>query len=294
MATDSQLVVANSLATLDSALAAPHSRRVVVMTMGALHAGHLALVDRARILAGPDGQVVVTIFVNPLQFGPDEDFDRYPRDLDADLALLDGHGVDVVFAPSAEDMYPGGTPRVTVSSGELGTLYEGAARPGHFDGVLTVVLKLLQLTTPDIAVFGQKDAQQLMLIRRMVTDFNLPVTIEAVPIVREDDGLARSSRNAYLNDHERTTALALSQILRSAADAGQAGATVEDIRAAALDVLAAHPAVDLDYFCLVDPATVEPVRPDFHGEALALIAARVGSVRLIDNMNVPVDGTGGT
>ncbi|MEV5905128.1 pantoate--beta-alanine ligase, partial [Streptomyces sp. NPDC052127] len=186
-------------------------RRAVVMTMGALHEGHATLVRTARELAGPDGEVVVTVFVNPLQFGQGEDLDRYPRTLDADLKLAEQAGADVVFAPSVDEVYPGGEPQVRITAGPMGERLEGSSRPGHFDGMLTVVAKLLHLTRPDIALFGQKDAQQLALIRRMTRDLNFGVEIVAVPTVREEDGLALSSRNRYLSAAGRRTALALSQ-----------------------------------------------------------------------------------
>ncbi|MFE9372594.1 pantoate--beta-alanine ligase [Streptomyces sp. NPDC006711] len=193
-------------------------RRAVVMTMGALHEGHATLIRTARRLAGPGGQVVVTVFVNPLQFGAGEDLDRYPRTLDADRAIAEREGADAVFAPSVEEVYPGGEPQVRVTAGPMGELLEGAARPGHFDGMLTVVAKLLHLTAPDVALYGQKDAQQLALIRRMVRDLNFPVEIVGVPTVREEDGLALSSRNRYLAPAERTAALALSRALFAARD----------------------------------------------------------------------------
>uniref|UniRef100_A0AAU2V578 Pantothenate synthetase n=1 Tax=Streptomyces sp. NBC_00003 TaxID=2903608 RepID=A0AAU2V578_9ACTN len=193
-------------------------RRAVVMTMGALHEGHATLIRTARQLAGPDGQVVVTVFVNPLQFGAGEDLDRYPRTLDADRAIAEREGADAVFAPSVDEVYPGGEPQVRVTAGPMGELLEGAARPGHFDGMLTVVAKLLHLTAPDLALYGQKDAQQLALIRRMVRDLNFPVEIVGVPTVREDDGLALSSRNRYLDPAERTAARALSRALFAARD----------------------------------------------------------------------------
>ncbi|MCF4139669.1 pantoate--beta-alanine ligase [Streptomyces sp. Tue 6430] len=193
-------------------------RRAVVMTMGALHEGHATLVRTAREIAGPGGEVVVTVFVNPLQFGAGEDLDRYPRTLDADLGIAERAGADVVFAPSVDEVYPGGEPQVRVSAGPMGERLEGAARPGHFDGMLTVVAKLLHLTRPDVALYGQKDAQQLALIRRMVHDLNFGVDIVAVPTVREDDGLALSSRNRYLSPAERRTALALSRALFAGRD----------------------------------------------------------------------------
>jgi pantoate--beta-alanine ligase len=194
------------------------ARVAVVMTMGALHEGHATLIRAARAHVGRAGLVVTTVFVNPLQFGPGEDLDRYPRTLDADLRTAQSAGADTVFAPSADEVYPGGNPRVTIAAGPMGGRYEGASRPGHFDGMLTVVAKLLHLTAPDAAFFGQKDAQQLALIRRMVTDLNFPVEIVAVPTVREDDGLALSSRNRYLSAGDRRTALLLSRALFAARD----------------------------------------------------------------------------
>ncbi|MEU8544011.1 pantoate--beta-alanine ligase [Streptomyces sp. NPDC048717] len=188
------------------------------MTMGALHNGHATLIRAAREHVGPDGTVVVTVFVNPLQFGAGEDLDRYPRTLDADLTLARTAGADAVFAPAVDEVYPGGEPQVRITAGPMGERLEGASRPGHFDGVLTVVAKLLHLTRPDLAFFGQKDAQQLALIRRMVRDLNFPVEIVGVPTVREADGLALSSRNRYLSAPERRTALALSRALFAGAD----------------------------------------------------------------------------
>ncbi|MFD9789727.1 pantoate--beta-alanine ligase [Streptomyces sp. NPDC059070] len=193
-------------------------RRAVVMTMGALHEGHATLVRTARESVGPAGQVVVTVFVNPLQFGAGEDLDRYPRTLDADRDLAERAGADAVFAPSVDEVYPGGEPQVRITAGPMGERLEGASRPGHFDGMLTVVAKLLHLTAPDLALFGQKDAQQLALIRRMVRDLNFPVEIVGVPTVREADGLALSSRNRYLSPADRDTALALSRALFAARD----------------------------------------------------------------------------
>ncbi|MCX4715167.1 pantoate--beta-alanine ligase [Streptomyces virginiae] len=193
-------------------------RRAVVMTMGALHEGHATLIRTARELAGHEGQVVVTVFVNPLQFGAGEDLDRYPRTLEADLVIAEEAGADAVFAPAVDEVYPGGDPQVRITAGPMGERLEGATRPGHFDGMLTVVAKLLHLTRPDLALFGQKDAQQLALIRRMVTDLNFPVEVVGVPTVREEDGLALSSRNRYLSAAERGTALALSRALFAGRD----------------------------------------------------------------------------
>ncbi|MER5292026.1 pantoate--beta-alanine ligase [Streptomyces pharetrae] len=208
-------------------------RTAVVMTMGALHEGHATLIRTAREHVGRKGYVVVTVFVNPLQFGAGEDLDRYPRTLDADLKTAEQAGADIVFAPSVDEMYPDGRPEITLRAGAMGERLEGASRPGHFDGMLTVVAKLLHLTRPDVAFFGQKDAQQLALIRRMVRDLNFPVEIVGVPTVREEDGLALSSRNRYLSPQERRTALALSRALFAAQDRHVA---LEALRARALEV----------------------------------------------------------
>ncbi|MEU4658029.1 pantoate--beta-alanine ligase [Streptomyces sp. NPDC023723] len=216
-------------------------RRALVMTMGALHEGHATLIRAARELAGPDGEVVVTVFVNPLQFGAGEDLDRYPRTLDADLALAGQAGADAVFAPSADEVYPGGEPQVRISAGPMGERLEGASRPGHFDGMLTVVAKMLHLTRPDAALFGQKDAQQLALIRRMVRDLNFGIEIVAVPTAREADGLALSSRNRYLSAAERRTALALSAALFAGRDRH---AAQEALRARAREVPATQARAD--------------------------------------------------
>ncbi|MEV0580493.1 pantoate--beta-alanine ligase [Streptomyces sp. NPDC050392] len=202
----------------DGSAAASRGERAVVMTMGALHEGHASLIHTARAMVGPAGQVVVTVFVNPLQFGEAADLDRYPRTLDADLSVAGAAGADVVFAPSVDEVYPGGEPQVRISAGPMGERLEGASRPGHFDGMLTVVAKMLHLTRPDVAFFGQKDAQQLALIRRMVRDLNFPVEIVGVETAREPDGLALSSRNRFLDPHERHTALALSGALFAARD----------------------------------------------------------------------------
>ena len=246
--------------------------------MGALHSGHAALLDHARDSAD---RLVASIFVNPLQFGPGEDLDRYPRTFDADLALCAGHGVDVVFAPSVDEVYPGGEPLVTVEPGPLATVLEGASRPGHFRGVLTVVAKLFGLVGPDVAVFGQKDYQQLVLIRRMAADLCMPVEVVGAETVREDDGLALSSRNAYLSETQRVVALALSTALRAGQSATSGGP--DGVLRAARSVLEAEPGVDVDYLALTDPwLTPGPAA----GEARLLVAGRVGSTRLIDNVAV--------
>ncbi|SPE53481.1 Pantothenate synthetase [Streptomyces netropsis] len=261
-------------------------RRAVVMTMGALHEGHATLIRSARELVGPAGQVVVTVFVNPLQFGAGEDLDRYPRTLDADVELAGRAGADAVFAPAVEEVYPGGEPQVRITAGPMGERLEGASRPGHFDGMLTVVAKLLHLTGPDVALFGQKDAQQLALIRRMARDLNFPVEIVGVPTVREDDNLALSSRNRYLSEADRATALELSRALLTGAEAVGAGpAAVRDAARAVLDKAArSQPPLLLDYLALVDPSDFTEVPDDHTGEAVLAVAARVGTTRLIDNI----------
>jgi pantoate--beta-alanine ligase len=255
-------------------------RVAVVMTMGALHDGHIRLIDVARDLAD---SVLVTIFVNPLQFGAGEDLDRYPRTLDADLAICAQHGVDVVFAPSVGDMYPPGEQIAQRHAGELGARLEGAVRPTHFDGVLTVVSLLLDLTKPDVAVFGEKDAQQLALIRRMVADEKFAVEVVGVPIVREPDGLARSSRNRYLDASQRRAALVLSRALQAAVDAAPRGAAAAVARAE--QTLATVPEVKVDYVAAVDDETWQEPSAQTRSMRI-LVAGRIGSTRLIDNVSV--------
>ncbi|WP_433498468.1 pantoate--beta-alanine ligase [Sphaerimonospora sp. CA-214678] len=277
------LTVAGTRAELAEAMKAREhagDRVALVPTMGALHEGHRSLIRLAHEHAD---HVVVSVFVNPLQFGPGEDFSRYPRTFEADLAACAEENVSVVFAPSADDLYLPDR-QVGVSAGHMGTIVEGTFRPDHFDGVLTVVLKLFNLVRPDVAVFGQKDAQQLALIRRMVADLNVPVSVVAGPTLREPDGLALSSRNRYLSPEERTTALALSRALRE----GAAYGTPRDILRAAGAVLdgaaRAEPPLVLDYLVLADPATFTDVGDDHRGEAVLAVAARVGTTRLIDNV----------
>lgn len=253
------------------------------MTMGALHAGHLTLVEAAKAVAD---QVLVTIFVNPLQFGPNEDLAAYPRTLADDLAALAPLGVAGVFAPDRNQVYPAAGTEVTVSAGQMGTVFEGATRPGHFDGVLTVVAKLLHLVQPDVAVFGRKDAQQLALIERMVADLNFPVTVLPVATVRDPDGLALSSRNRYLSTSERTQALALNHALHAGVAAQTEGA--DAVTAAAQAVLADANGVKLDYLALLDPRTFTEADPGFTGAAVLAVAAWVGATRLIDNVPVTV------
>lgn len=272
------LVLAHTRAELDAALAGTARPRAVVMTMGALHAGHLELVRLAKERAET---VVVTIFVNPLQFGPGEDFATYPRTLDTDVEALEELGVDVVFAPSAQEMYPEAEPQVRINAGRLGERWEGTTRPGHFDGVLTIVAKMLHLTRPDIAVFGEKDAQQLILVRRMVADLNFDVEIVGAPTARSAEGLALSSRNAYLDEEQRAQAHALWTAIRAAQDSVPLGA--DAVRDAALAVLTDAAGIELDYLALVDVLTLAEVEPDHRGEALLLIAVRIGTIRLIDN-----------
>jgi pantoate--beta-alanine ligase len=274
------------LAAARAALPAPI---VLVPTMGALHAGHRSPLRAARALAGPSGSVLVSIFVNPLQFGPADDYDRYPRPLDHDLALCAEEGVRAVFAPRNDQMYPT-PPLVTVNPGPVGRLLEGQSRPGFFDGVLTVVLKLFQLTAPDAAVFGAKDAQQLVLIRQMVTDLDLGVHVVPAPLYRDPDGLATSSRNVYLSGAERTSALALSTAL--AAGTAAAGHGAAAVLAAAQGILGeaatASPPVEVDYLVLADPQTFTDVATNHRGPAVLLVAARVGTTRLIDNVTIEI------
>ena len=258
---------------------APGAQVGLVPTMGALHAGHASLMDEARRRVGESGRLVVSIFVNPMQFGPGEDLDRYPRTFDADLALSAEHGVDVVFAPSVDEVYPGGEPQVTVEPGPVAAVLEGRVRPGHFRGVLTVVAKLFGLVRPDVAVFGQKDYQQLVLVRRMAADLCMGVEVVGAPTVREDGGLAMSSRNTYLDREQRIAALTLSSALRAAADNADQGP--DHALAAARAVLRAAQGVDLDYLVVTGP-DLGPA-PE-QGEGRALIAARVGTTRLIDNI----------
>jgi pantoate--beta-alanine ligase len=293
------MIVAVTRAELSSAREKLPAPLVLVPTMGALHDGHRALLRRARELAGPDGTVAVSIFVNPLQFGPTEDLDKYPRTLEADLAACEQERVDLVFAPTVGEMYPQ-RQFVMVDPGPSGEILEGEFRPGFFRGVLTVVLKLFSLVRPDAAVFGQKDAQQLALVRAMTADFALGIAIEAVPTVRADDGLALSSRNKYLSAAERAVAPVLHRALAAGAAAAAAGpagvlaAAREALAREALDRAALDEAVAapprVDYLALVEARSYRPVPLDpdfdFHGEAVLAIAARIGTTRLIDNVIV--------
>lgn len=301
------MILARTRAELAEALASLTGETALVMTMGALHEGHLSLVRRASELAP---NVVVSIYVNPLQFGPNEDFDAYPRQLDADCALLEPLGVAVVFAPSDEEMYPR-TPLVRIDPGPVATMLEGTTRPDHFAGVLQVVHKVMNLVRPSVALFGQKDAQQLALIRTMVADLDMPLAIEAVPIVRDDDGVARSSRNTYLSPEERIQARSLSQALQAGTAAAADGEGAEAVLAAVREsieqaISASGGVIRLDYAVLVDAETFVPlvgqsdIRSSSAGEnslargasdrtdGLLAIAAWVGTTRIIDNTIVSV------
>lgn len=278
--------VVHTRADLHDALHERSGEVGVVMTMGALHDGHRELISVARKRCDV---IVVTVFLNPLQFAPGEDLSRYPKTLDRDVELCTAEDVDIVFAPSVAEVYPRGEqPQVRVHAGPLGEVLEGASRPGHFDGVLTVVAKLLHMTAPDVAYFGQKDAQQLLLIRRMTEDLDFPVEVVAVPTVREPDGLALSSRNGYLSPEDRQVALALSRALRAGEAAAAEGAAA--VRGAALRVLEEQPGLGLDYLALVDPSDLADVADEFTGPALLAVAAKVGTTRLIDNLVVTVGG----
>ncbi|MEU6246770.1 pantoate--beta-alanine ligase [Glycomyces sp. NPDC047010] len=263
-------------ADLAKARAALPGRVAVVPTMGALHEGHRANFKRAKEIAD---SVIVTVFVNPLQFRPSEDLDKYPRTLDADLAICEADGVDVVFAPGVAEMYPEGREGLTtVHAGPDGELLEGASRPGFFTGVLTVVSKLFHLTRPDAALFGEKDFQQLAMVRRMVRDLDMGIDVVAVPTDREADGLARSSRNVFLSEAERAAALAIPRAIGAAQGS-------PDPLAAALAVLAAEPGLDVDYVAVRANDLGEA--PD-RGPARILIAAKAGTTRLIDNAPVEI------
>ena len=296
------LSLAHTREELAAAIAANESNRAVVMTMGALHEGHLDLLRRAGALVGAGGTVVVTIFVNPLQFAPGEDLDAYPRDLEGDVEKLRTVAENelqlnqlVVFAPTPEVIYPSGTPQVTINPGPIATVLEGATRPTHFGGVCQVVLNLMHLTRPTWALFGRKDAQQLAIVRAMVRDLAVPLSIEPVDIRRESDGLAMSSRNAYLTPTQRQQALALSQALKAGIAAAENGGDGAAVRQAALAYLANADGVEVDYVAVVgadsfvdlagaglglDPQKYQPVAGE---PTLLALAAKVGSTRLIDN-----------
>lgn len=258
----------------------------LVPTMGALHAGHLSLATAAR---AQNDAVAATIFVNPMQFGPHEDYEAYPRDFDEDYHKLESAGVHVLFAPSAEDMFqPGNT--TYVDTGDLGSRLDGASRPGHFRGVATIVARLFHIVQPDRAYFGQKDAAQVTVLRRMVRDLNFPVQLVVCPIVREHDGLALSSRNRYLSPNERRRALILTQALAAVEQlVEQRESRAEMLRTAMLATFATDPLVRVDYAAVVDPETLLPVE-DISGGALIAVAAWIGNTRLIDNLLIAPQG----
>jgi pantoate--beta-alanine ligase len=275
--------VVSTIAAVRRLRRAVRSPVVLVPTMGALHAGHTALMDRARKLAGKKGLVVVSIFVNPTQFGPKEDLSRYPRPFAADRRICAAHGVDVIFHPSAAEMYPEGF-STFVEEGTVSASLCGASRPGHFRGVCTVVLKLLTIVAPDIAVFGQKDYLQCAVIRRMVRDLDLPVRIASVPTVRETDGLALSSRNSYLTTEERKQAPAIRQGLIAARKAWRAGEkNASRLRQIVAREVGKSPLARVDYIEVVDADSISPVaRTEMR--ALIAVAAFFGKTRLIDNI----------
>ncbi len=256
-----------------------------VPTMGALHRGHATLVEEATKACD---YVVVSIFVNPTQFGPNEDFSRYPRTFVADRAVCEEAGADLIFLPDVATMYPPGPPATFVEVPGLSDVFEGAIRPGHFRGVATVVLKLFGIVCPNLAFFGQKDFQQQLVLRRMVTDLNFPVQLVTVPTVREDDGLAMSSRNRYLSAEERQAARVLSQALRLAEDAVRSGERSADrVRQILASTVQSERLATLDYGDVVDALTLEPLTDLTGRRAVALLAARVGPARLIDNAILP-------
>ncbi len=255
----------------------------LVPTMGALHAGHLSLVSAA--LAGCNA-VAASIFVNPTQFGPNEDYAAYPRTFDEDCRQLESAGVHLLFAPSTADMYPPGN-TTFVDPGDIGTRLDGASRPGHFRGVATIVSGLFHIVAPDRAYFGQKDAAQVAVLRHVVRDLNFPIELVVCPIFREPDGLALSSRNRYLSPAERTRALILSRALRAAQELAACGETsAEALRATMLQVFASDPGTRLDYAAVVDPDTLLPITDTRNGALLA-VAAWIGTTRLIDNLLLP-------
>lgn len=277
-----RLTRARELREVVTAERAQGRRVAFVPTMGYLHEGHLSLVERARAEAD---LVVMSIFVNPLQFAPTEDLARYPRDMEGDALKAESRGVDLLFVPDVTEMYPA-TPRVSVTPGPLADRWEGAVRPGHFAGVLTVVLKLLNIVQPHVIYMGRKDAQQAVLVEAMCEDLNVGVRVRVSPTVRDSDGLALSSRNVYLSPEERGRALAIPGALQAI----QAAFTVAAIRdadslvAAGWEVLEREPSVGVEYLALVNPRTLEPRESEAETGDLVLVAARVGSTRLIDNI----------
>jgi pantoate--beta-alanine ligase len=259
-----------------------------VPTMGAIHAGHLSLVEIAK---KQSGLVVASIFVNPLQFNSTSDFDLYPRDESKDSAALESAGVDVLFLPSVEEVYPNGDMKNTHSAGAIGELYEGKTRKAHFDGMLTVVARLFEIVTPDVAVFGTKDAQQLFLIKKMLQQEKNSVWASKLqiiesPTIRDPNGLALSSRNQRLSSHEVQVALTLSKALEKAHELAASGEPISSAHREAMKVFSANPEAKLDYLAVVNPESFEVVEDGFTGQALMIVAAEVGNVRLIDNRSI--------
>ena len=276
------MILATTVAELNAALAPAREagqKVALVPTMGALHDGHVSLVDLARVHADV---VVVSIFVNPKQFGEGEDFDRYPRTLDADLAALDGKA-DIVFSPSVDEVYPAGVEIPAKQAGPVGATFEGEARPGHFDGMLTVVARLFTLVQPNIAVFGEKDAQQLFLVRQLAKNEFPGLRIIGAEIVRQPNGVAMSSRNRFLNAEQGDIAEILAITLATISELIEAGMDVRATLAMGVQMISGEPETKLEYLALVDPETFTPVGENFSGPALLLVAAIVGGVRLIDN-----------
>ncbi len=276
----SQTLVVTTKSELRAARAALRGTVALVMTMGALHEGHLMLVRHARSIAD---HVILSDFVNPLQFGPHEDFEAYPRDLEKDVQMVEGM-VDIVFAPSVEEMYPVLPPLISVTTNAAGTRYEGEVRPGHFDGVATVVTKVLLLSQPDVAVFGRKDAQQLAIVNRLVEDLDIPVRIEPVDIQRDPTGLALSSRNVYLSAEGREQALALSRLIRAVQEAAPSTSAVLKVLQQARE----DAPIIWDYLLAIDPTTFDEVDESFRGELLVMIAGRVEGTHLLDAAVVTV------
>lgn len=279
------MILATTVAELESALEAERAlgkKIALVPTMGALHAGHLSLVELARVHADI---VVVSIFVNPKQFGAGEDFENYPRTLELDLAALDlaGSPADIVFAPSVDEVYPPGQEIPAKHAGPVGTTFEGEARPGHFDGMLTVVARLFQLVQPNVAVFGEKDAQQLFLVRQLAKAEFPELRIIGAEIVREANGVAMSSRNRFLNSEQADIAEILAITLATVSQLIETGMDARATIAMGVQMISGEPETKLEYLALVDPETFTPVGENYSGPAILLVAAIVGGVRLIDN-----------
>ena len=275
--------------TLELAQARQSGKKIsFVPTMGAIHAGHLSLIEIAK---KQSGFVIASIFVNPLQFNSTSDFDLYPRDESKDTAALESAGVDILFLPSVEEIYPNGEMKNTHSAGTIGDLYEGQSRKAHFDGMLTVVARLFEIVTPDVAIFGAKDAQQLFLIKRMVqqeknSSWASNLQIIEGPTIRESNGLALSSRNQRLSSSQMQVALSLSEALDKAHKCAASGEAISSAHREAMKVFSSNPEAKLDYLAVVDPESFEALEDGFTGQALMIVAAEVGNVRLIDNRSI--------